>query len=76
MSRQWRDVAGAGAERRNLHDQTMDSIVQVGTEATFMNHGSQVAVGRANQSNVDAASRFATDAPHAPGFEHPEQSRL
>jgi hypothetical protein len=30
----------------------------------------------ANQSNVDATSRFPADAPHVPGFEHSKQTGL
>lgn len=76
VSDQGPDVVWARTERRNLDDQAMDSIVEVRTKATFANHGSEVPVRGAKQSDVDASRRFAAHPTHLPGFEDPEKAAL
>jgi len=73
---QGRDVARAGAERRDVDDQAMDSVVEVRTEAPFAHHRAQVCVGGAQQANVDAAPGLAAHAADLPGFEDAKEARL
>jgi hypothetical protein len=69
-------VVEAGAQWRNLDDQAVDSIVQIGTKAPLVSHRSQVAVGGADEPHVDSSRGLAAHAPYLPRLENTEEPCL
>jgi hypothetical protein len=70
------DIVRPDAEWRDVYDEAMDSIVEIGAETTLANHRSQVPMRRAQQANVDTPRRFTADPSNVPSLQDAEQSCL
>jgi hypothetical protein len=76
VQRQRRNVGRASPERRHLEHQSMNPVEEIGSEAPAPHLGTQVIVGRAHESHVDAPLPLSAHPTHTPGFEDPKQPRL
>ena len=68
MHRQQRDILAAFAQRRELHGDDAQSVVEFRTEHPGAGHAAQVALGGGDQAHVHASG--------APFFEQLQQARL
>lgn len=76
VPRQRCDVVWTCAQRRDLDDEAVDSVVQVRAEAALAHHGPQIPVRRAHEANVDSARRFAAHPTNVPGLQNAKEPRL
>ena len=74
--RQQGHVALAGAQGRDVQVHDGDAVVEVHAEAPRLDLGLQVAVGRGDEAEVDAARHVFAQAIHLALFEHAQQVGL
>ena len=71
-----RDVAAALAQRRHVHADDREAVVEVLAERLLRDLGAQVAVGRGDDAHVDLLVRVGADLAHRALVEHAQQRRL
>jgi len=74
--REQRDVADALPQRRQMDLRDVQAVVQVAAKTPALHLGTQVAVGRGNDTDIDAPRLHTPHAQHFPRLEHAQQLRL